>query len=500
MKKTVLSLCAVFYLIACFLFLIIPEHAFLVGATFIIAFCLTLLSFYFHLDDIRNFVKSTFGKNLLSNFTSFFLIFCILGVLNFIVFKKAVVWDLSKRQLNTLSAQSEKVIDKVDEKVEMVVFSNKESKDAILSLLELYRNQNTSIVTSYFDPELRPDMIAQYGVTVSPSIVLVKGEKKVIVTTIQELGITNGLIRLERKVDPVICFNYNAKFQDSSDNGFTGLLHVLKQSAYKLNVVDLLKAKEIPTNCTIFAILEPINDFSDQNLEKLEKYYLANGRIFATFYPQFRGDSLPKLRKFFADKGVSVHNDMVIDPVNGLESSKGTAPIISRFDALKINDQFSERVFFPLVSSISPSIEKESGETMYHSLASSSPSSWGESKLVSVIAGDFKQDSADVEGPLDMASAVTKADTPSMIVIGNTAFISNKFFSYQSNFKFVSNLFHWLSGQGQLATLNSVVFKEIPLLVSDIEKKIIFYVSIVILPLAYLVIALVLYQRRKFAA
>ncbi|MFG1492648.1 Gldg family protein [Halobacteriovorax sp. ZH4_bin.1] len=503
MKKISLSLCAIFYLIACFLFLIIPEHIFLVGATFIIALCLTILSFYFHLEEVRNFVKSTFGKNLLSNFTAFFLLFCILAVLNLIVFKRGPIWDLSKRQLNTLSELTVKTVKKIDDKVEMVVFSNKDSKNAILSLLELYKNQNPSLVTKFYDPELRPDMIAQYGVTVSPSIVLTKqdGEelKKVVVTRILELGITNGLIRLEREKDPAICFNYNAKFQDSTDNGFTGLLHVLKQSAYRLNIVDLLKANEIPKSCDVFTILEPTNDFSKEEISKLETYYFDGGRIFAAIMPNFHGEKLPNLKKFFSTNGLNIANDIVMDPVNGLESSKGTAPIISRFDSLNINSDFKERVFFPLVSSISSTLPQEE-QGSYHALATSTPESWAEKKMISVIAGDVKKDSEDIEGPIDMAAAITRDGVPAMVAIGNSAFISNKFFSYQSNFKYISNLYHWLSGQGQLTSLHSVVFKEIPLLVSDIEKKVIFYFSIVVLPLAYLVIALVLFQRRKFSA
>lgn len=497
MKKITLSLCAVFYLIACFLFLVIPEHAFLVGATFIIALAMTILTFYFHLTEIRNFVKSTFGRNLLSNFTAFFLLFCILAVLNFIVFKKGGIWDLSQRKLNTLSDLTIKTVDKFDEKVEMVVFSNKESKNAILSLLELYKNENTSLITSYYDPELRPDMIAQYGVTVSPSIVLVKGDKKVIVTRILELGITNGLIRLQREEDPTICFNYHPKFQDSTDNGFTGLIHVLKQSAYKLNVIDLLQAKAIPETCNVFSILEPTNDFSKEQVEKLSSYYENGGRIFGAFMPNFRGEKLTNLKKFFEDNGLIIHNDVVIDPANSLESSKGTAPIITSFDKLHINQDFRERVFLPLASSVSAAKDFVKN---FHSLASSSPKSWAEQKLISVIAGDVKKDSADIAGPIDMAAAITREDAPALMAIGNTSFISNKFFSYQSNFKFISNLYHWMTGQGQLASMNSVVFKEKPLLVSVIEKQMIFYFSIVILPLIFLIVALVLYQRRKFAA
>ncbi len=501
MKKISVSLCAISYLIACFLFLIIPEHMFLVGTMFIIALLFTVLSFYFNLQSIKDFTKSTFGKNLLSNFTSFFLLFCILGVLNFILFKKPAVWDLSKRQLNTLSALTEKTVKNIDDKVEMIVFSNQANKDAILSLLELYKNINPQIVTSYYDPELRPDMIAQYGVTVSPSIVLSRIDqnnerKNVIVSKILELGITNGLIRLERKEDPVICFNYNAKFQDSSDNGFTGLLHVLKQSAYKLNVVDLLKASEIPVSCSAFAIIEPINDFAPEQISKLKNYYSNGGRIFASFYPNFKGEGLNNLKAFFKEQGLVIHNNVVIDPVNGLESSKGTAPIISRFDKLGINEGFQERVFFPLTNTISPVADSDS----YHALASTTPESWGEANLISIIADEIKKDSNDIEGPLDMAAALTRDGAPAIVVIGNSSFISNKFFSYQSNFKYTSNLFHWVTGQGQLTSLNSVVFKEIPILISDIEKKGIFYFSLVILPLIYLVIALVLFQRRKFSA
>ena len=492
----ILGLVSFAYICGTFLMVVLPDHPMIIGIVFSIAIIGTVILSLINRKKITLLMTSTYGRNVSNNIIGFFLVFCILALVNYIAFKRPKVFDLSDRRLNSLTAQSEKVISQIDEETTLTLFASKAHEENIRKFLMLYSNRNSNLVVKYVDPEIRPDLVSAHGVTLSPSIMIKNKKRSIIVTKMQELSMTNGLIQVNRQSDPVACFAYSPLLEEKGDTGFTGLLHILKSSAFKLKVVDLLKVKSIPSECQVFSILAPQGDFLDSSFEKVKKYHRDGGVLLTTFFPMFNGDKISNLRKYYKKNGLIVANNVVIDRSNSIEGSMGSAPIVKSFDNKGINTNLSGQVFFPLTTSIYPTKEVDDS---YVALAISSPSSWAEATLSEIVSGNLQFDGKDTIGPVDIAGAVTVDSRPRLIAIGNSSMVSNKFYKFQANFNYMVNILHWTVGQDLLTSTRAAVFKEVPLFIGATHKRVIFYFSILALPLTLLLIAVVQFRRRRMS-
>jgi hypothetical protein len=495
-NNLLLGLVSFAYICGTFLLIVLPGHPYIIIATFIVAVLGTVILTLMNREKIQELMSSTYGKNISSNIIGFFLLFCIMALVNYIAFKRPAVYDLSDRRLNSLTDQTYKVLSSVNEKTEVIFFAAKEHEQNIRNFLKLYSNKNNHLELKYIDPVLRPDLVSSHGVTISPSVVIKNSKRSVVVAKMQELAMTNGLIKVLRQNDPEVCFSYTPLMEETKETGFTGLLHILKNSAFKLKVVDLLKVKEIPSSCQVFTILAQQNDFMTESLEKIKSYYKRGGVVLTGFFPMMNGDKVPNLRKFYSDNGLSIFNDIVIDRKNSIEGSMGSVPIVKAFDSRGVNTNLQGQIFFPLTSSVHPVDRKNKN---FISLASSSKTSWAEKTFQEIASGSIQFDDKDILGPIDLAGAILVDDRPRLIALGNSSLVSNKFYQFQANFNYFVNIIHWSVGQDLLTSARAAVFKEIPLFIGNTHKRVIFYFSIIALPLTLLLIAVIQFRRRRMA-
>lgn len=496
-KNLLFSVVGLSYLLGSFLLITMPEYIILYSCTLGVGVIGTVILCFLHKKEVNDFMNSKYGKSITSNFVGFLLLFFILCLVNYLAFKNPKVWDLGKRNLNSLSEQTIKVVSSLDKEVEFIQFSNKANKENIRNLLRMYQTYNSQIKLTYIDPELRPDLVAKHKVTLSPSVIVKHGNKEVIVSHMQELKLTNGIIQVLRDKNPTLCFAYNTQFSDTQDNGLTGLLHILKSSAFDLKVVDLLQVDKVPSECQVFSIWGIQNDFLKKDLDKIKKYYNEGGVLFISLSPMFNGDRVKELRDFISKSGLKIENDIVIDPKNSINGSKGSAPFISRYDDLGINTKISGKVFFPLTSSIVKNSEVE--EMEFVSLASTSQESWAEKTILEIVTDDLKFDEKDIVGPVDVAAALIQDKKPRIIALGNSSLVTNKFYNIQTNFNYILNLFHWSVGEDLLTSVQAAVFEEKPVFIGITQKKVIFYFTVIASPLVFLLIAFMQYRRRRFA-
>ncbi len=487
------------YLVGVFLVVTMPENPVLCLTPLILAILGTLGLCLMKRKQVTALMQSKYGKTLASNVIGFFLLFIVLALVNYIAVKRSFVWDIGARKLNSLTDQSRNVISNVSEKIEFKIFSSKEHRDSIRALLEFYKNESTSFSIDYIDPEVRSDLVSKYQIVKSPTIVIEAPlkDKKVLVTEIRELNITNGLISIQRERDPILCFSYMKGFEDTTDVGYTGFLHVLKESSFKLNIINLLAANEIPRQCNVFSILSPMSDLMDSELEKVRKYYDNGGVLLVGFSPMLNGDKIIKLRSYIENLGLSIANDIVIDSKFNLNGSRGSAPIIRKFDDLNINTDITGQVFFPISSSVTLKDLKQ--EKNYFPLATSSNDSWAEKSILELVSENLKYDEKDVLGPIDMAAALVENEKPRLIGLGNSTLVANKFYQFQSNYRYILNLFYWASGEDQLTSVQAAALPEKPVFISDLQKQVILYFSVVILPLLMLGLAFIQYRRRSLS-
>ena len=201
---------------------------------------------------------------------------------------------MSDRKLNSLSDQTLKVLEhQVREEVEFIIFSSQNNRKRIVKFLELFKNYNQKIKIEYYDPILRPDLTQKYGVVQAPSIVIKgKKDKYIVVTDLRELAVTNGLIRLFREKDPILCFIKDDIFTKTGETGYSNFFNLLNQSSFIVRQVDLLKEIEVPKRCNALLSWAMSRDLLGDEIKKIKDYYESGGIVVGTFSPMFKDDTI----------------------------------------------------------------------------------------------------------------------------------------------------------------------------------------------------------------
>lgn len=489
------SLSILLFFVGFFLFIVLPNSLILNFSVLLIAIIFAFICIFIERKRILSYLNSMHWKNLSSACLSIFLVFCILGVINYIGVKKPFVYDFSKRKLNSLSEQSLKVLDNlVKEDVKLRIFSGKNNRPLIESFLKLYKNNSQFVSIDYVDPVLKPNLVQEYGIIQAPSIVVQRGEKFSVITDMRELEVTNGLIKVFRKTDPILCFHLNQKFSDASEIGYSALINFLKKSSFSLKVIDLLKVEKIPSSCSLYIAWALDRDLLPGEIKKIREYSAAGGKVMSSFSPMFKKDIYVGLREIFKENGLFVKNDIVIDKKNFMGGSKGTAPFISNFDSLKINNDKGQRVAFSLSNSILPT---KGAEDNFLALALTSEDSWAEQNLLEVLADTVSYNVGDRVGPIAMAAANIINNKPRFIAFGSSGFVSNKFLSLSTNFTYLLNIIHWSVGEDMLTSLHTSMYKERPIYIGTIQKQFILFVCVIAMPILFLFFSIFIFKKRR---
>ncbi len=436
-------------------------------------------------EYLKKYYQSPQFRYLSGAMTSLVLVIGILAILNYLVFKNPIQWDLSERKTNSLTDQSQKVMSQIKKPLTFHIFTRQKEKRAIQALLDLYRFVHSDMKMTWHDPEMEPGAVAEYKITKVPSLVIESEGRKVLVEDISELEITNGLIKITRKELPKVYFlsgHGNSTFIDKHDQGLSYLYSIIKEQHYDVETIAFPTIKKIPTEVKAVILWGPKDALFDGELKVLADYLDRGGQLILALPPQFGKDVFGNLRAFLQKRGIQLSNSLVIDHSNFVNGSKGTVPIASYYN----NDHaltkgFTGTVFFPLASMVSAT--KGSDFKILIS-TNDGPQSYAKMNLAEYLAGkkDFTE-GVDVEGPIGVAGVLENEENKSKILIfGNDSFVHNIYQKFGRNYTLFLNGLSHMVDEGKLASFNLPALKSNPIFINPTQLGVIFYFSVLIAP------------------
>ena len=458
----------------------------------------------------RSYWKGLYQSRQFSKFASYFftslLLLGILGLVNYLAFKHPIQWDVTKNANNSLTSQSVKVLQGLDAPLEIVVFAKKQEFPLIMKLLDLYRFQKNDISFQTVDVELNPAEVSSYGITKSPTLVFKYKGKREYTSSLNELSVTNSMIKVSRDKSPLVCYSSGhgeADLDQKEGAGFSYLQSQILASNLVLKPWSLLEHGSVDQECSLYLVWGPKHDFGENEIKALDSYLSAGGHLMVGVDPDLNQDPVKNLREFVRSWGVSLVNGLTVDLLSNVNQSNGQAPIVKNFNPdHPVSREFSLPVFFPLVGAVAESKEtKHAGK--FSSLASSnlSPAAWidlGPYKLQDGKLALVYEEGKDIPGPLVYAASwQQKAGGAIVIGFANTSYVSNNYRRFTGNFSFFLNSLLWGVDEGRLISFDLPSLPDEPIFISGPQKGIIFYFSVVFLPLAFLTLALLVYWRTK---
>jgi hypothetical protein len=109
-------------------------------------------------------------------------------------------------------------------------------------------------------------------------------------------------------------------------------------------------------------------------------------------------------------------------------------------------------------------------------------------------------DGVDMKGPIHVAvswdSSDLQKDRTKIIIVGNGAFLQNKYQKFVDNFTFFMNSLAWLSDEDQLQSFTDILLEKKNIVISSTLKSVLFYFSLFFAPMFFVSIAIFVYQRR----
>jgi len=465
--------------------------------------CFSSLMIIWDRERFSSIYKSYKFKAFSDTLISSFLIFCILGLINYWVFKHPSFIDLSKNNNNSLTDQTVQILKSLEQPISFKVFSNKQQMAPIKALLEMYRYAKRDTTIDLIDVELRPDLVKKHEVINSPTLLVQYNNRSVKILPKSELNITNALLRVSREKDPVLFFTTGhgeADIKDKSDNGLMSFAKLLEGHLFDVQSQNLATLDTLSEKAQVIIIWGPQSDFHDHEIELLDSYLKNGGQLVVALDPNFSKDPVPKLRSFLKSQGIKINNDLVIDSLNHYSGSQGTIPLIKKFEKDHlIVSQFKGPVFFPLASSIELDHDllkkkKMSGKTLVHT--TSFPASWAEKSTKEIISSKvtFHEDK-DMKGPIPIMATIESNDSR-ILVIGNARFILNGYNTFGQNFLLALNSLSWVTYQDRLISFNLPSIKDEPVFISSPQLGVIFYFSVIFLPLSLMGASVFFYRRR----
>lgn len=407
------------------------------------------------------------------------LALAIVVAVNYLGVRQNKRWDLTASRQNSLSEQSVRILESLEEPVTFTVFDRQTDMDRFRTRLNEYAYHSDQVSVEYIDPDTRPIIAREFDIQTYGTVVVDYMGRRERVTSDSEQDLTNALIKAmsstERRV--YLLQGHGEKELDNTDrDGYSAVTESLRRDNYVVEPLVLAQLSDVPADATVVLIAGPTTDVLPAEAEALRRYLDRAGKLMVLLDPPVgpQATALPNLESLVREWGIDPGNNVVVD-VSGSTNEPSIA-VAASYPVHAITDRFATLTIYPLARAIEP-IEGGTDGRLAQTIVETSPQSWAEADLASLTsdAGVTMDDaSGDRPGPIPLGAAVSAqldeptddqgteaepdAPTPEtrVVVFGDSDFASNAYGGVPGNLNLFANAVSWLAQQENLIAIRPV--------------------------------------------
>ena len=438
------------------------------------------------------------------------VVIALIGVFNFLSSQYPHKLDLTKNKIHTFSDQSEKVMKGLTEDLKADFYGDFGSKEKYRSVFENYKKLSTKFKFELVDPNKEPTRAKQAGIKKMDTLVLTYKGKISKLEDISEEKMTNAIIKLTTSGNSTVCMivgHGEASITNPGQDGLQGIKKGFEDQSYQVKEITLPQETSIPADCSVIAIVGPTKALFPNEIKMLSNYLENGGRavisVEAALTPQ--QDQIKELRELLKAWGVDVKGGLVIDPQSRMLGVDASVPIIAQFNPDQaITKDFKQQSYFPFTRPLELISPVPMGlKTNW--LAKTTPKAWGETDMASIAKGSVQYNpGVDLAGPITTAVNVTGRAKDSkatkdtrLVVFGSSQFANNQYSRFGGNLDFFLNAVSWAAEDESLISIRSKEDEGGKIELSQNEGIIIFWLSVVVIPLLIAIFGIVIWVRRK---
>ncbi len=473
----------------------------------------------------------------------------IILLVNAISIGNSARFDTTGLSQYVLTSQTKDVLTNLDQEVEVIQFFVPEDPIGgttyATSLLDKYQVYTDRLTVKTIDPDIHPEKAREYGITdyhelfyrlfgiPGQSIVFVGdyGQRIIMIPPSLSLFVedaehdfTSAILEVTGTVQKVAYFvtgHGEVDISDTSAAGYSTASEGLRDNLYKTRSINLLSEGTVPDDASALIIAAPQVPLSSEEVDIIEEYLERDGRLMLLVNP----DSPEDFEQLLQPWGVKIEQGFV------WESGTSYVASIGR-DCPKVPAQQNyfglPTLYFPGVTSISTPLEgyqiglvgtEENPEPVWineekervisiSALAITSENSWLENSDSS--AEPELDEGVDIKGPLAISYLIesvrietsgdnltTVPDGPSILVIGDSDFATNRHIQNDNNSDFFLSSIEYLTSGTELISMDRKILQSRPFIVGPEVNTFITISSIGLLPLLLLVAGTLVWWRRR---
>ncbi|MGB9735261.1 MAG: GldG family protein [bacterium] len=455
----------------------------------------------------HRFKEGSWLKRLFYSFNFIILVLVVLGlitIINYVSNEYYHRWDLTSNKQFTLSKETDNVLKQLKHELKITAFFQEGTGGNIRDLLSEYAYVNRNVHYTVIDPDKEPTIAKDFGINTNGTIVIQYEGKTIKTEQANENGITNAIIKILRKRVINVCYltgNGERALSDTTGvDGFGDFKQALLDQDYKVDEILLPSVGSIPSSCTMVVDAGATKPFLPSEIDALKTYIQDGGYLLLMIDP--RTDS--GLEQLLSSYGIKVGNNVVLDEVVRLFQGPtlGVEPIVTNYsNTSDITKDFKGTTVFPLVRTVEVAKEHNANINIVP-IAMTSKTSWADTDLKDLFEkGIAKFGPTSIKGPVSVAVAGTikSGDRIARIaVFGTSKIATNKYLNALFNRDFVMNTVSWLVKEENLITIRPKPnLNNQPMFLTAKQGNIIFYLTVVLIPLILFFGGILAYLRMK---
>jgi len=436
------------------------------------------------------------------------VVLAVLTAANWLANRHNKSWDSTANKRFSLSDQTIKVVRGLKKDAKIIYFDKTSEFTRARDLLDRYDNLSPRLVVEYIDPDKKPQVAKAEGVRSYGTIFVEANNKKEEAKSLTEEEITGALIRTLKEGTRTVCAVSGSDehgLEDTERGGYSNLKDLLERNNYKTRTISLLEKPEAPSDCTVLLVGGPRFDYVQPAVDAIKTYVENGGRALFLLDPPLKlGRSEisenAALTKLLESWGVTLNKDLVLD-TSGIGRIFGLGPevpLVISYESHPIVREMKEiATAFPIARSIEV---KSTDKTSPEKLFSTSSNSFATSNLASPSIEI--NPARDKKGPLALAAAGTyntgkEGSQGRFVVVGSAGWVSNNILRFNGNRDLFLNMMNWLSSDEDLISIRPKEPEDRRLTMTARQMKLVFYTSVVLLPLMALIAGVGVWWRRR---
>ena len=452
---------------------------------------------------LKTFSGSRSTRLGLNNILAIVLMAGILTLINFLTIQHGGWWDFSETQHFSLAPQTLQILGHLEKDVKVTVFSHQgtEGFRTYRDLLESYMHATPRMSVTYVDPEQEPARAREYGISQMNTAVFEGGGHTVQVTSPTEAQLTSALIRMTKEHVKRLVFlegHGERQITDRERGGFSTAREKLEAQGYGVARGSLQHDPNLLQDTDVLILSGPRESLANDALQRITHFIAEGGRLLVLLDPR----TATGLDEWIAQWGITLGPGIVVDPEDRIAQRSPTALLVRRFTNHKITQGFTTPLVLPVLQPVS--FDSSSATNMaFTPLMHSSERSWAETNFDRNTDPDYEE-GRDVKGPFALAGALARKtdspespDTPSLAVIGNSAFASNAYIMFPGNADFFLNTIAWLADESTLIAVGPQASSFAPFIPNPAQEHMLFAVQVFSVPFLLLVLGITVWRWRR---